>query len=114
MTARTHQQHRMPNLIKMHQSSNLSITDFCKKHKIHKWTFWYWRKKLNNSEKLKSKALLRKVQKSQAFLPVVVSPQTSAPHSEKIEIHYPSGISMTFPTSFDLNRLNRFIEKGGI
>jgi len=100
---------RFIKLVKKHRTSNLSITDFCIKYKIHKWTFWYWRKKVWNEMPEVSKLSEGKSTTPVSFLPVTTSQPPFVKPDEKIEVHYPSGVYISLPTSYDLSKVRLLI-----
>jgi hypothetical protein len=102
-------QRRLIALIEQQQSSHLGVAEFCRKHRIKKWTFWYWRKKLATNKK--SKARRSPISKGNlpAFYPVSCTPLEKASPGESVELSYPSGIRIKFPLSFGLPELRQFI-----
>lgn len=56
------------------EQDNFSITEFCKLHKIHKSTFYYWRKRYANKNII--------ADKPKGFLPVVVANSSFGPPAD--------------------------------
>ena len=104
---------RFVKLVEKHRSSNMSITDFCIKHKIHKWTFWYWRKKVLNEMPEVSTLSEGKSATPVSFLPVITSNPLFSKPDEKIEIHYPSGVHICLPISYDVADVRILISEPG-
>src|ERR1017187_5219373 len=56
------------------KQNGYSITEFCKVHKIHKSTFYYWRKRYANKNIV--------ADKPKGFLPLVVANSSYGPSSD--------------------------------
>lgn len=68
---------RWTRVIEAHRQSNLTVVEFCRRRRIAKATFWYWRKRLVTSAKQEWVA-----KPTQRFLAVPIV----APTTEHIEV----------------------------
>jgi len=113
MTDSESRKRRFLMLIKKYRTSEMTITDFCIKHNIHKWSFWYWRKKALNEQPAITTLSTRKSKNTPTFLPVTIRHTPIEKPEEKIEIHYPSGVHISLPTSYELANLRLLISEPG-
>jgi transposase-like protein len=81
----------MFSLIKSCQESGLSNKDFCQQHGIGAAMFYYWLKKLKDSE----------LDKPERFIPVQVKKEKG--QSDPIEITYPNGVRIKLNHTRDLS-----------
>ena len=101
---------KMFELVRKHQSGNLTIAQFCRKHKINQWVFWYWKKKLVCKDASPMPVKSQKEPLPQvAFHPVRSSTEIVPGQGGKIEIHYPSGVQVDIPDTYDPARLKILI-----
>lgn len=97
---------RMQQAITKQQTSDISVTEFCKKHRIKESTFWYWRKKLASTADVSSSnnAACADKAEPQRFYPISL-----AGLSQSIEVYYPSGVSLKVPLSFEFEKLKQLL-----
>jgi len=78
-------------------SSNLSVSQFCRKEGVSAPSFYHWRKRLQEQQEVKrvrrSGDGLPKAIKSQTFLPV------SVPASMFAEVEFPNGVRIRVPAA---------------
>lgn len=111
MKTTVQQQKQIKKIMKLQLASNLSVPKFCKKHKIKVGFFLYWNRKFSESSEPRINSTLTKSRPG--FLPVTIAPSPSYSSNGNIEVHYPSGIIVKFPTTFDMVKLNQFTKVNG-
>jgi len=102
-------------LLSRQQESGLSVQEFCSNEGITESTFYYWRRKLQNTAP------------SKGFIPLVVKPQTSVtrrfPKGHQLEqtgeqqvegdflleVVYPNGTKLRVKNDLDLSHLRALI-----
>jgi hypothetical protein len=66
-------------------NSDLTQVEYCRQNALNRYTFGYWKSKLNKKETYRP------------FLPVSIQPEASVGNSS-----FPSGISLSFKDRFDV------------
>lgn len=84
------QQEKMFSLIKSCKESGMSNKDFCEQHGIGQAMFYYWQKKLTESQS----------NKPESFIPVSFNSDKRHP---EMEIIYPNGIRLKLAPTTDLS-----------
>ena len=104
---------KMSRLIKQQSSGTQTVTEFCRGHRIKPGKFFYWKRKLkelgsspaSNSRPLSSAG--------RAFIPVALPASQAVEHTEKIELHFPSGLRACISTSSSMAALKTILKTCG-
>jgi transposase-like protein len=90
------QQERMFSIIKSCKESGMSNKDFCQQNGIGQAMFYYWQKKLSETQ----------LNKPESFIPVSFN---SDKKQAEMEIIYPNGVRLKLASSTDLSVIRMLI-----
>lgn len=89
----------MASLIKKQATGTQTVTEFCRKHRIKPGKFYYWNRKLNDLEQKHTRDFSSTDCSTGAFVPVAFPAIQAEEITDKIELHFPSGLRVWIPTS---------------
>ena len=93
---------QLQRLVERHAGSGLSITAYCRKHRIPLSSFYYQRRKIQQPAAQKHNSL---TSKPPSFIPVEVETESAAASSESImTVTFPSGLTIEVPGTQSLMR----------
>ena len=86
------------HLVKKQAEGNLTVAEFCRRHQIKPHKFFYWKKKIREREEKPGN--YSKADFSPApFIPIAIPAMAGGKFTDKIELHFPSGLQARIPVS---------------
>lgn len=103
----------MPRLIKKQAAGNQTVAEFCQSHHIKPHKFFYWKRKIKERGKNSTKDVRSTSKPHEAFIPISLPAISDTELSDKIELHFPSGLRAYIPTSTGTTALKAIIKTCG-
>lgn len=96
----------MPDLVRKQQAGNLTIAEFCRRHRIRLSKFFYWKKKMKKSKEITIDKSQTDTCSSSTFLPISL-PVSRGPG---VELVFPSGLKAVIPVTIRPDSLKSIIK----
>jgi hypothetical protein len=103
----------MSNLIKKQASGTRTVAEFCRRHGIKPGKFFYWKRKMKDLRIRPARHSQPQRSSGGAFIPVTLPTSRGVEHTEKIELHFPSGLRACIPTSTGMAALKTILKACG-